>query len=107
MSFERKVTAINSDTHALTFDAPILLGVDADYGSATVTKATERRISHVGVEQIRFDSVFDKSVTRAYPKCAQTWIGPRRSTHTLRSVHRCSADAFHRSHCLMSRWPVG
>ena len=65
MRFERELTAIDPSSNTLTFDAPVMLSLDVRHATSLVTKIEERRISHVGVEHIRFDSVYDASEVRA------------------------------------------
>lgn len=56
--WDRRIADINGNT--LVLDAPLTTALDAAYGSATVSKYSwNGRISHCGVENIRFVSAFD------------------------------------------------
>ena len=58
--WERLVVAVEGDT--LVLDAPLVESIDSAYGGGYIDRVTDGRISHVGVEQIQFRSVFNESL---------------------------------------------
>ncbi len=50
---ERVVTAVDDDT--ITLDAPIMDAIDARFGGGTVYRADAKRISQVGIEDLRLE----------------------------------------------------
>lgn len=50
---ERVVTAVDGDT--ITLDAPIMDAIDARFGGGTVYRADPKRISQVGIEDLRLE----------------------------------------------------
>lgn len=63
LDFDRVVTAVQG--RRITVDAPIACAIDARWGGGDVVKYTDAgRIEHVGIENLRGDSQFDRTVTR-------------------------------------------
>ena len=60
LRFERTITRVESGT--LHLDAPLVESIETRWGGGSVRKASERRISHVGVEHLTFNSTFDASL---------------------------------------------
>ena len=64
LTYERVVTAVDSEKSSITIDTAIPLTLDSKYYAATVQKIVDSagRITECGVENIRFVSYFKKSV---------------------------------------------
>ena len=93
-AFERVLVGIDGTT--LTFDAPLVQSIDARYGGATVSAATERRISHIGIEDLRINSTFDPSITACCDYSGETYFSD--------DEHAWTAVAFaHTAHAWAAR----
>lgn len=67
MDFERVVTRIDGDR--ITIDAPIVCAIEKRWGGGEVLRLdNSERISHIGIENLRGVSEFDRSVTEEYGK---------------------------------------
>ncbi|MEH7273594.1 hypothetical protein [Neobacillus vireti] len=64
LEFDRVITAINGNI--VTVDAPLADSIDVRWGGGEILKYQDERIENVGVENIRFDTVFDPSVTKVH-----------------------------------------
>ena len=64
LRFDRVITAVQGKR--VTVDAPITCAIDQKWGGGDVERFKEQRIDHVGVENLRIDSDFDRSKTRKY-----------------------------------------
>ena len=60
LNFDRVITAV--DGNHVTIDAPIVCAIETRWGGGDVRRYTDRRIEHVGVENLRGESEFDHSV---------------------------------------------
>lgn len=64
LDFDRVVTSVDKANNRITVDAPIANAIDRKWGGGQLLKYDDAaRIQQVGVEWIRVDSDFDKSVT--------------------------------------------
>lgn len=65
MDFDRIVTGINGDR--ITIDAPVVCAIEERWGGGEVLSFdNSQRISHIGIENLRGESEFDRSVTAEY-----------------------------------------
>ena len=62
--FDRVITAINGNI--VTVDAPLANSIEERFGGGEIVKYEDGRIENIGVENIRFDTVFDPSVTKVH-----------------------------------------
>jgi hypothetical protein len=71
LAFDRVVTAI--DGNRVTVDAPIACAIEQQWGGGSIVKYTDQdRVQNAGVENLRGDSEFDKTITlkrgdKSYP----------------------------------------
>ena len=89
MKYERRITAINGNE--ITLDTSAAMTVDVKYTSATIAKIEDSgRITESGVENIRFDSYYDKTVSNdenhgwkavAVRNCRNCWVKDVTSLH--------------------------
>ncbi len=61
LQFDRVVTAVEGK--CITVDAPLVCAIEAKWGGGEIKKFRDGRIGQIGVENIRFDSEYDKSKT--------------------------------------------
>lgn len=93
--YERKITHVVGDT--LHFDNPIMLSMETQYGGGAVFKAKySGRISHVGIENMRFRSAFNTSVKTSgyYSDENHTWTAVDFTKTEHSWVTDCTSEFF-------------
>ena len=103
--WERTITAVDPATHTLTLDAPLTTSLEKAFGGGTIARCEfPGRIDHVGVENLRCVSDYDRAfpnardeehawVCVALDKVEHAWVRQLTAQHFVSSVIHAQADS--------------
>jgi hypothetical protein len=103
--WERTITAVDPATHTLTLDAPLTASLDKAFGGGTIARCEfPGRIDHVGVENLRCISDYDRAfpnardeehawVCVALDKVEHAWVRQLTAQHFVSSVIHAQTDS--------------
>lgn len=103
--WERTITAVDPATHTLTLDAPLTTSLDQAFGGGTIARCEfPGRIDHIGVENLRCISDYDRAfpnardeehawVCVALDKVEHAWVRQLTAQHFVSSVIHAQTDS--------------